>query len=108
MPLAGTCLNPLRSLECDQMEGLVKLQSLIRGGEVAGHKSQQRRSGLDGDGEGRCVLCREGPVLGSVGVTAGQSRLLLPWTFGHGSVVFLAVLLRQESWVRGWLRSLSC
>ena len=75
---------------------------------MAGDKSQQRRSGLDGDGEGRCVLCREGPVLGSVGVTAGPSRLLPPWTFGHGSVVFLAVLLRQESWVRGWPRSLPC
>ena len=53
--MPGTCLTPHMSLPCDQMEDLVKLQSWIRGKELA------EWSGLDGECEDTCVLCGEGP-----------------------------------------------
>lgn len=55
VPVPGTCLTPHMSLPCDQMEDLVKLQSWIRGKELA------EWSGLDGECEDTCVLCGEGP-----------------------------------------------
>lgn len=45
VPLAGTRLTPLLSLEWDQMEDFVKLQSLIRGEEVAGDKVSRNSQG---------------------------------------------------------------
>lgn len=66
------------SLECDQMEDLGKLQSLIRG-EVAGDElGRVVRAGLRMRGQvcafwGRAPV--RGRVVGSVGVKAGRSRL---------------------------------
>lgn len=60
-------------------------------------QSQQKRSGPDGDHEGRCVLRREGPIMGRVGVKGGWSTLpaavdiWTPVTGSHGSVFCLAV-----------------
>lgn len=49
--MPGTCLTPDRTLERDQMEDLVKLQSPIRGEESA------KGSGLDGECKDKCVIC---------------------------------------------------
>lgn len=47
-PVRGACLTPLKSLESDLMEDLVKLQSLIRGEEVA-RDELSKWLGLDGE-----------------------------------------------------------